>query len=111
MHLFATLIYLPTAGLDYSTVLTPSILTFGAGSIIGNTACFDVSLLTDSVVEGQEFFFLSLTSSDGLVTISSGQSSATVNIVDISSEFVIVLVSLSFVFFGFLHPVQTVIFM
>ena len=91
-------------------MLNPSILTFSAGSNIGSTVCFDVSLLTDSVVEGQEFFFLSLTSSDGLITISSTQSSATVNIVDISSEFVIVLVSLLSLFFGFLHPVQTVIF-
>ena len=86
MYLIATLIYLPTAGLDYSTVLNPSILTFSAGSNIGSTACFDVSLLTDTDVEGQEFFFLSLTSSDGLVTISSGQSSATVNINDLTRE-------------------------
>ena len=76
----------PTAGLDYSTVLNPSTLTFGAGSIIGDTACFDVSLLTDTVVEGQEFFFLSLTSSDGLVTINSGQSRATVNINDLTRK-------------------------
>ena len=85
MYFIATLIYLPTADVDYSTVLNPSTLIFSAGSNIGSTACFDVSLLTDSDVEGTESFFLSLTSSSGITVT---QSRATVNIVDLTGEFV-----------------------
>ena len=64
-------------------------MTFPEQSIAGDTACFNVSLLTDNDVEGLEFFLLSLTSSaTSLVTVSPDQSEATVNIRDLTGELV-----------------------
>lgn len=79
--------------MDYSTVLSPSTLTFPMGSVAGPTSqqCFDVELLTDNIVEATESFLLLLTSQDSLLTIDSTRGQATVNIIDINSTFYIML--------------------
>ena len=53
----------------------------------GDTQCFDVTILSDVLVEGVEDFFLNVASVSPLVTVDPGANQATVNIVDPDSKF------------------------
>lgn len=71
----------PTANVDYSTTLLPSVLIFPVGSAAGDTQCFDVAIIDDDVLEEVEDFFLNVVSVSPLVTVNQAANQATVNII------------------------------
>ena len=72
---------------DEDFAFSPQVLTFPAGSVVGNTQCIQVTILTDDSVEGDETFMLNLGSPGPLVVLDPNFSSATVSILNIDSKF------------------------
>ena len=66
--------------MDYE--LDPTVLTFPNGSAQGARQCVTVSINDDVAVEDNEYFHMTLTSSDALVEISNICQRATITIID-----------------------------
>ena len=60
--------YYTLGGVDYE--LDPTVLTFPNGSAQGARQCVTVSVIDDVAVEDNEYFYMTLTSSDELVEVS-----------------------------------------
>lgn len=67
-------------------MLMPTMLTFSAGSLVGDEICFDVILESDNFVEGSEFFFIDMVAVTPLVTVDDNLDQATVTILDLTRK-------------------------
>jgi len=72
---------------DYSQLTVH--LTFNAGSQAGSTACTDISIINDNILESDEYFAVTLSSSDP-VNFDVSMGSCTI-IEDADSELVILI--------------------
>ena len=72
---------------DYSQLTVH--LTFNAGSQAGSTACTDISIINDNILESDEYFTITLSSSD-LVNFDVSMGSCTI-IEDADSELVLLM--------------------
>ena len=72
---------------DYSQLTVH--LTFNAGSQAGSTACTDISIINDNILESDEYFTITLSSSDP-VNFDVSMGSCTI-IEDADSELVILM--------------------
>lgn len=70
---------------DYTPVIALPV-TFSAGSVVNSESCFDVDLASDTLVEGNEFFFLGMVPASPLVTVDDNLDEATVTILDLDRK-------------------------